>query len=164
MPPMTSMTRSASARTPSKSPRERVRTPVIRGRIPVACSTWSARAGRSSANAPPTVPWPSRPIRKSDIAPQRVGVGPAPHDGAGVAARAEDPGRPRHAVVVVRHRVGVGAGGGRDDVVAGGRIREGHLPHEDVAELAVLAGDAAALRWVGGRLAGSAREPRLVAG
>src|SRR4051794_31426421 len=145
MPPIASTIRSLSPRIASKSPCERVRTPVIRGLWPVACSTWLARPGSSSANAPPTVPWPRSPMRKSDIAGEQVVVGLAPHDGAGIAARAEDDGRPRHAVVVVRHRVGVGAGCGRDEEVAGARVVEVRLPHEDVAGLAVLAGDAAAL-------------------
>src|SRR3954469_2665860 len=161
MPPSTSTMRSLSPRMPSKSPCERVRTPVIRGFWPVACSTCAARPGSSSANAPPTVPWPRSPMRKSDIAREQVVVGLAAHNGAGVAARAEDDGRPRHAVVVVRHRVGVGAGGGRDEEVAGARVLEVRLPDEDVAGLAVLAGDAAALPR-GRRCA--VREPRLVAG
>src|SRR3954453_1915140 len=158
MPPIASTIRSPPPGIASKSPCERVRPPVIRGLWPVACSTCAARPGSSSANAPPTVPWPRGPMRKSDIAREQVVVGLAACDGAGVAARAEDDGRPRHAVVVVRHRVGVGAGGGRDEQVAGLRVVEVGLPHEHVAGLAVLAGYAAA---VAGARRGAVGEPRL---
>src|SRR3954454_14218862 len=141
MPPMTSTTRSALSRTSWKVPRERVRTPVSSGRRPVTCSTWSVRSRSRSANAAPTVPWPRRPTLK--VSGKQVLVGLAPHDGPGFALADEDDGRPRLAVVVVGHRVAVGAGGGGDDEVAGARVVEQHLVDDDVAGLAVLAGQAA---------------------
>src|SRR5690242_2332759 len=133
MPPMTSTIRSALSSTSSKVPRERVSTPVSSGRRPVTCSTWSARSRSSSAKADPTVPWPRRPTLK--VAGKQVLVGLATDDGARVAVLDEHDWRPRHAVVVVGHRVAVGAGGGRDDQVAGARVVEQDLVDDDVARL-----------------------------
>src|SRR4051812_49935702 len=113
---MTSTTRSELSRMSSNVPRERVSTPVSSGRRPVTCSTPGARACSSSANAPPTVPWPSRPTL--NVAGNQVLEGLAAHDEPRVAAGGEDDGRARHAVVVVWHRLAVGAGRGRDDHVA----------------------------------------------
>ena len=121
--------RSASRISP-KSPSLRVRTPAISGRRPVAASTASARSASSSAKAAPTVPRPSSPMRTgfeplepSDIARGQVLVGLAPDDDARLAVAAEDDRRPRHAVVVARHRVAVGAGRRGDEDVADGRAR-----------------------------------------
>src|SRR5579864_7888954 len=90
-----------------------------------------------SAKAAPTVPRPRTPILKTSglesrpagieslgIATRQVGVSLAPDDDAGIASPAEDDRRARHPVVVVRHRVTVGAGGRRHDDVAGRRVCE----------------------------------------
>src|SRR4051812_15624056 len=122
---MTSTTRSALSSTSSNVPRERVRTPVSSGRSPVTCSTWSARSRRSSANAAPTVPWPSSPTL--NVPGKQVLVGLAAHDGPRVAVLDEHHRRPRDAVVVVGHAVAVGAGRGRDDDVAHARVVEQDL-------------------------------------
>ena len=60
-PPISSTIMSDSARISSKSPRERVSTPLTCGRSPVIGTIASARSSSSAAKAPPTVPWPSRP-------------------------------------------------------------------------------------------------------
>ncbi len=76
----------------AKSPRLRVRTPTSSGRSPVTAAISSARSSSSVANAPPTVPWPSSPIRNgcgSDIADGEVLVGLAAHDDPRVAVRDE---------------------------------------------------------------------------
>src|SRR3954453_9969219 len=137
MPPMTSTTRSALPTMSSKVPRERVSTPVSSGRRPVMSSTSSARSSSSPANAEPTVPWPSRPTL--NVSGNQVLDGLAAHDDPSVAAGGEDDGRPGDAVVVVGHRVAVGAGGRRDDDVAGARVVEQDLVDEHVGGLAVLA-------------------------
>src|SRR3954453_16946261 len=139
MPPISSTTRSLFSRTPSNVPRERVSTPVISGRMPVIGTNASARSPSSAANAEPTVPCPSRPIL--NVSGTQVLVGLAPHDDARVAPRAEDHRRSRDAVVVVRHRVAVGAGDGRDEHVAGPRIGQLDVAHQHIAGLAVLADD-----------------------
>src|SRR3954468_7661783 len=142
---MTSTMRSERSRMSSKAPRLRVRTPLSAGRSPVTAATSSARSSRSVANAAPTVPWPSRPTRKSsDIAHRHVVVGLAPHDEPRVAVAREDDRRARHTVVRVRHREAVRAGRGRDDHVARARVVEVGVVDEDVARLAVLADEVAA--------------------
>src|SRR3954468_23415498 len=142
MPPMTSTTRSERSRMSSKSPRERVSTPLISGRCPVAASIASARASSSSWNAAPTVPWPSRPTLK-DVTEREVLVALAAHDGPRVPVLAEDDGRTRDAVVVVGHRVAVGAGRGHHQQVARLRVVQLDVALQHVAGLAVLAGDRA---------------------
>src|SRR3954449_12434153 len=152
MPPMTSTIRSDVARMSSKSPRERVRTPDSSGRMPVACSTASARSCSSATNAAPTVPWPKRPTLKvaSDISVEEVLVGLAAHDHAGLAVLAEDHRRARDAVVVVGHREAVGAGDRGDQDVAGGGVSQRRALHDDVGGLAVLAHDRVAAAAVAG--------------
>src|SRR5579859_3824672 len=128
MPPITSTIRSASARISAKSPRERVSTPPTTGRRPLKRSISLARSSSSVANAAPTVPCPSRPTRNgtwplasrslADIARRELLHGLAPDYHARVAVADEDHGRPRDPVVVVGHRVTVGAGDGRDDHIA----------------------------------------------
>src|SRR6478672_4237700 len=130
MPPMTSTMRSDVARMSSKSPRERVSTPLTSGRIPVANSTWSARSRSSSTNAAPTVPWPSRPTLK--VSGKEVLVGLAPHDHPRLAVAAEDHRRAQDAVVVVGHREAVGARRGRDDDVADLGRGELRVTHDHV--------------------------------
>src|SRR5690242_12584951 len=142
MPPISSTTRSLSWRISSKSPRERVSTPEISGRSPVVAATAPARSPSSASNAAPTVPWPSRPTL-NDVSAMQLLVGLATDDGARRAVLAEDHRRPRLSVVGVRHRVAVRAGGGRDEHVAGPRVREAGVAHEHVAGLAVLADDRA---------------------
>src|SRR3954463_5642686 len=141
MPPMTSTIRSLLSRICSKSPSLRRRTPVISGRMPVIASICAARAGSSSANAPPTVPRPSSPMRKtrSDIALEQV-LGPfAPDDETGVAAGDEDHGRPGCAVVGVGHGEAAAAGRRRDDHVPHLRLGQMRILHDHVAGFAVLA-------------------------
>ena len=69
-----------------------------------------------------------RPLAASapsaDIAAQSGRRALAAHDHARVAVAAEDHRRARHAVVVVGHRVAVGAGRRRHDHVAGARVVE----------------------------------------
>src|SRR3954453_15696029 len=139
MPPISSTIRSAPARISSKSPRERVRTPLTSGLRPVTWAIWPARSCSSASNAAPTVPWPSRPTLY--VSAMQVLVGLAPDDDARVAARAEDHRGPRDAVVVAGHRVPVRAGDRRDEQVAGARIGEPDVAHQHVAGLAVLADD-----------------------
>src|SRR4051794_20473337 len=122
MPPISSTIRSASARIASKSPRERVRTPVTSGLKPVMWAIASARSASSASNAAPTVPWPSSPtLYVSGI---QVLVGLAADDDPRIALRAEHDRRARDAVVVVGHGVDVGAGDGRRQHVAGPRLGE----------------------------------------
>src|SRR3954451_11945998 len=142
MPPITSTIRCERSRMSSKSPRLRVSTPLISGRCPVAASIASARASSNSWNADPTVPWPSRPTLK-DVTEREVLVALAAHDGPRVPVLAEDHRRARDAVVVVGHRMAVGAGGGHDQQVAGLRVVQLDVPLQHVAGLAVLAGDRA---------------------
>src|SRR3954451_854808 len=141
MPPMTSTIRSDVARMSSKSPRERVRTPDSSGRMPVACSTASARSRSRATNAAPTVPWPRSPTLKvaSDISVEEVLVGLAAHDHAGLAVLAEDHRRARDAVVVVGHGEAVGPGDGRHDDVADAWIGQLGIADDHVGGLAVLA-------------------------
>src|SRR6266540_3114869 len=128
---MSSTISSECSRRSSKSPCERVRTPASSGRRPVIRSTWSARAGSSSAKADPTVPWPSRPTLY--VTGEEVVVALAPHDDAVLAVAAEDHGRPRDPVVVVGQRVAVGAGAGHGDHVAGAGIGEVGVLDQHVA-------------------------------
>src|SRR4051812_18349036 len=140
MPPISSTIRSLASRIWSKSPSLRRRVPVICGRMPVIAAMWSARAGSSSANAPPTVPRPSRPMRNacSDIALEELVGALAAHDEAGVAVCDEDDGRARGAVVGVGHGEAVAAGGGRDDHVPHLRVGQVRILHDHVAGFAVL--------------------------
>src|SRR4051812_37153379 len=108
MPPISSTIRSLSCRMLSKSPLERVSTPVTSGLSPVTCAIASARSLRSRSNAAPTVPCPSRPTLY--VSGMQVLEGLAAHDQPRAAAGAEHDRRPRDAVVVVGHRVHVGAG------------------------------------------------------
>src|SRR5258706_15308716 len=143
---MTSTIRSEPARISSKSPRLRVSTPLISGRIPVSACTWDARSASNWANAPPTVPCPSRPMRNgsADIAGEQVLVGLAAHHDARAAVAHEHDRRARDAVVGVVHRETVRAGRRRDDDVAGPRVGQLDVISDDVAGLAVLAGQVAA--------------------
>src|SRR5690348_3214997 len=151
MPPMTSTIRSAPSRILSKSPSLRRSTPVISGRIPVIASICPARCGSSSANAPPTVPRPSRPMRKgSDIAVVELLGGLATHDKAGVAVGGEDDRSARDTVVGVGHGEAVAAGGGRDDHVANLRLGQVRILHDHVAGFAVLAHELARAAAGGG--------------
>src|SRR3954465_14398104 len=122
----------------SKSPRERVNTPDNSGRMPVENSIESARSSSSVWNALPTVPWPRSPTLKL-VTGGQVLVGLAAHDGARVAIAAEDHRRSRNRVVVVGHRVAVGAGCGDDQDVADLGIVQRHVSDQDVARLAVHA-------------------------
>src|ERR1044072_2596568 len=141
MPPISSTTRSLLARISSKSPRERVRTPVISGLKPVMWAIASARSASSVSNAAPTVPWPSRPtLYVSGI---QVLVGLAADDEPRVALRAEDDGAARDAVVVVGHGVHVDAGDRSRQHVAGSGVRKRGRADQHVAGLAVLADDRA---------------------
>src|SRR5689334_18179334 len=141
MPPISSTIRSELARISSKSPRERVSTPAICGLKPVMWAIASARSASSVSNAAPTVPWPSRPtLYVSGI---QVLVGLAADDEPRLAVGAEHDGRARDAVVVVGHRVHVGAGDGRGEHVTRPRVRERRLADQHVAGLAVLADDGA---------------------
>src|SRR4051794_39354214 len=112
MPPISSTIRSAPARISSRSPRERVRTPLTSGFRPVTWAIWSARSCSSASNAAPTVPWPSRPTLY--VSGMQVLESLAAHDQPRAAVGAEDDRGARHAVVVVGHRVDVGAGDGGD--------------------------------------------------
>src|SRR5688500_15621154 len=136
VPPITSTIRSLFSRISSKSPWLRVSTPAISGRSPVAASIESARPSRSSWNAPPTVPRPRSPTLK-DVTRGQIVEGLAAHDDARVAVPAEDHRRAAQRVVVVRHRMAVRPGRGNHEHVAGLRIVEHDVAHEDVARLAV---------------------------
>src|ERR1700722_562476 len=152
IPPISSTSRSAPAMISSKLPRERVRMPLITGRWPLKRAISSARSSSSTANAAPTVPWPSRPTRNSgaspapseacslaDIACGQILVALAPDDDTRVAVLAEDHRRTRDAVVVVGHRVAVRTRGRGHDHVARPRIVKHRVAHDHVARLAVLA-------------------------
>src|SRR4051794_18992601 len=166
MPPISSTTRSLRSTMSPKSPRLRVSTPTTSGRLPVVASIAPARSSISRCSAAPTVPWPRMPTLKRPLDPSppcaagrgaavesagddgsrsgvtggEIVVGLAANHDASLAARAEDHGRARDAVVVVGHRVTVGAGDGRDQHVARPRVVEQHVRDEDVARLAVLPG------------------------
>src|SRR4029077_2621915 len=165
VPPISSTIRSERSRIAPKSPSERLRTPEISGRRPVAASTAAARSASRSAKAAPTVPFPSSPMRMGlgpslDIAGRQVLVGLAPDHDPRLAVAAEDHRRPRHAVVVAGHRVTVSAGRGRDQDVADDGVGEHRVADEDVAGLAVHAG----YRDQGvGRGGGAVGDQRLVA-
>src|SRR3954452_21093171 len=146
-PPISSTIRSDPSRISSNEPRERVSTPDSSGRAPVIASIAPARSASSASNAEPTVPWPSRPTL--NVAGNQVLQRLAPHRHPRLAAGAEDHGRPRHAVVVVRQRVAVRARGGRHHAVPRARAAQPYAPGDDVARLAVLAGQMAALARVG---------------
>src|SRR3954469_2626097 len=140
-PPISSTIRSEPARISSKSPRERVSTPLTSGRWPVMCAIASARSASSASNAAPTVPWPSRPtLYVSGI---QVLVGLAADDEPRLAAGAEHDRRARDAVVVVGHGVHVGAGHRGREHIARPRVGEHGLANQHVAGLAVLAHDGA---------------------
>src|SRR6516164_7221663 len=168
MPPISSTSRSASARISSKLPRLRVRTPLITGRTPLKRSISAARSCRRSKNADPTVPKPSRPTLKrspepapaarglaaggelvaevlacdfasEDIAGGQVLEALTPHHNASVAVAAEDHRRPGQPVVVAGHRIPVGAGRRRHDHIARPGVVEQRFAHDHVARLAVLA-------------------------
>src|SRR5947208_5613122 len=136
MPPISSTIRSDASRISSKSPRERVSTPVTSGRSPVIAATWSARSRTRAANAEPTVPWPSRPTL--NVSAIQVLEGLPAHDEPRLAAAAEHHGGARDAVVVVGHRVDVGAGDRHGQDVARPRVGQLRLPDQHVARLAVL--------------------------
>src|SRR3954468_14922500 len=136
MPPINSTIRSESARISSKSPRERVSTPLISGLKPVMWAIASARSASSASNAAPTVPWPSRPtLYVSGI---QVLVGLAADDDPRVATGAEHHRRARDAVVVVGHGVHVGARHRGREHVARARVGQRRLADQHVAGLAVL--------------------------
>src|SRR3954454_21522162 len=137
MPPISSTTRSDAERISSKSPRERVRTPVTSGRRPVMCAMASARSASSRANAAPTVPCPSSPTLY--VSGMQILEGLAAHDEARAAVFAEHDGRARNPVVVVGHRVHVGAGDRGHEHVPGPRLVQIGLADQHVARLAVLA-------------------------
>src|SRR5919202_3325714 len=137
---MSSTMASDPASSSSKSPRLRVSTPLSSGRRPVAASMPAARSASSAANAEPTVPWPSSPTL-NDVTGREVLEGLAPDDDSRLAVPAEDHRRPRHAVVVAGHRVPLRPGGRRHQHIARLRRVELHVAHDDVARLAVLAGD-----------------------
>ena len=122
MPPISSTIRSELSRISLEvAAGERVSTPGDLGRSPVIARSGPRARASSSSNAAPTVPWPSsadpeRPRRgrldrpSVDVAGHQVLVASR---GARPRARrrpAEDHRRARHAVVVVGHRVAVGAG------------------------------------------------------
>src|SRR5215217_1449196 len=117
---MSSTIRSEPSRISSNEPRERVSTPEISGRAPVIGSIASARSPSKTSKAEPTVPWPSSPTL--NVAGNQVLQRLAPHRHPRLAARAEDHGRPWHAVVVVGQRVPIGARHRGDDDVAGPRL------------------------------------------
>src|SRR2546421_2097742 len=131
---MTSTTRSQLSRISSNEPPARVSTPATSGRSPVMCSTPAARSRSSSANAEPTVPWPSRPTL--NVSGNQVLEGLPAHDDPRVPTGGEDDRRTRHSVVVAGHGEAVGAGGRRDDHVARPRVVEQDVVDEHVAGLA----------------------------
>src|SRR5919201_797710 len=95
-----------------------------------------------------------------DIPRHEIVEGLAADDQTGVSGLAEHHGRARHTVVVRRHRVAVCAGGGGDEDVAGAWVGEHRVRHEDVARLAVHAGDGGQRV---GDLRGAVGDDRLVA-
>ena len=148
----------------------------------------SARSRRAlpeqRSNAEPTVPCPSSPIRSAHAgggacAAPGIGAWPIPgghaprrHTSRANAGRrsvsraprraprrrAEDHRRARDAVVVVGHRVAVGARRRRHDDVARPRVVEQRVAHDHVARLAVLAREMHA-----GRAAEAVRDVGFVA-
>src|SRR3954449_9383418 len=141
MPPISSTIRSERARISSKSPRDRVRTPVTSGLYPVMWAIASARSASSASNAAPTVPWPSRPtLYVSGI---QVLVGLAADGEPRLAAGAEHDRRAWDAVVVVGHGVDVCAGDRGREHVARPWVRQRGLADQHVPGLAVLAHDGA---------------------
>src|SRR3954453_14761745 len=135
MPPINSTMRSLRSRMSSNSPRDRVKTPDSSGRMPVENSTESARSSSSVWNALPTVPWPSSPTLKV-VTSRQVLVGLAAHHRARLPVATEDHGRARDGVVVVGHRVPIGAGRGDHEDVADLRVVELRVADQDVARLA----------------------------
>ena len=136
-----------AARISSKSPSLRRRTPATSGRRPVTSSTIVGALRRAArAKAPPTVPVPEERRRRTGLGhhtsrADQVVVGLAADDDPRLAVAAEDHRRPRHAVVVVGHRVAVGAGRRGDQHVADARGGQRRVADQDVAGLAVHAGD-----------------------
>src|SRR5437763_8229082 len=120
MPPSSSTIRSEPSRISAKLPRERVSTPVTSGRRPVIAATWSARSRTSASNAEPTVPWPSRPTL--NVSAIQVLEGLPAHDEPRAPAGTEHHGGARDAVVVVGHRVDVGAGDRHGQDITGARV------------------------------------------
>src|SRR4051812_15488779 len=158
-PPISSTTRSEPARTSSKRPRERVSTPLISGLRPVMFATASARSSSSRANAAPTVPWPSRPTLY--VSAMQVLEALAAHDQPRAAVFAEHDRGARDAVVVVGHRVHVGAGDRGHEHVARLGLGQARLADQHVAGLAVLADDRAR-RALGADTVGEVRRVRRV--
>src|SRR5581483_8858741 len=150
IPPISSTIRSDPSRISSNDPELRVMNPLSSGRSPVRRSIRSACDGSMSANARPTVPWPSSPTRKTpslelDVTGGQVLVGFAAHDHPGFAVSAEDHRGTRDAVVVVGQRITVSAGDSRGYHFTRGRVGQSHLAHDHISGLAVLAGDPAGL-------------------
>src|SRR5215213_9511001 len=147
VPPISSTTRSLRSSRSAKSPRLRVSTPATSGRRPVSAAMASARDSSSSWKAAPTVPCPRSATRNgpSEVTKRQIVEGLAPHHEPGVAVAAEHDRRAAQRVVVVRHRVPVGAGGRHDEEVAGARVVERHVADQDVPRLAVHSGDGADL-------------------
>src|SRR3954470_13924417 len=139
-PPISSTTRSERSRMSSKSPRDRVKTPDSSGRSPVENSIESARSSSSVWSAPPTVPWPRSPTLNV-VTSRQVLVGLAAHDRARAAVLAEDHRRPGDRVVVVGHRMPVGAGRRHDEDVAYLRIIKRDVADQDVARFAMHPGN-----------------------
>ena len=149
VPPISSTIRSLRSRRSSKSPAaagEHARR--SRAGSPTSASIASARSleqlveGRAD-RAVAEQPDPERALRRHA---RQVVEGLAAHDDARVAVLAEDHRRARHRVVVVRHRVAVGAGGRDHEHVARARVVERHVADEHVARLAVHARDRARAR------------------
>src|SRR4051812_32441713 len=138
-PPISSTIRSERSRMSSKSPRERVKMPDNSGRRPVENSIASARSSSKEWKALPTVPWPSSPTL-NEVTSRQVLVGLAAHDDARLAVAAEDHRRARDRVVVVGHRVAVGAGRRDHQDVPHLRVVDPRVADQDVARLAVHAG------------------------
>src|SRR4051794_37528004 len=142
MPPINSTITSEPARISPKSPPERLRTPARSGRRPVAAATASARSASKSANAPPTVPRPSRPILTVSLIPRgEVLVGLPPDDHPRIPRAEEDPRGAGLPFVVVGHRMAEGAGRGGNEDAPAARRRQADVANEDVTGLAVHAGD-----------------------
>src|SRR4029077_3060755 len=106
--------------------------PASSGRSPVVSSIRFACCGSNSANAEPTVPWPSSPTRNGaspEVTRRQVLVGLSAHHQAGRSRLAEDDGRAGDAVVVVGEREAVGPGGRSGDYVAGTRLGKQHVSY-----------------------------------
>src|SRR3954447_7813061 len=135
---MSSTIRSLPSTISSKVPWLVVSTPEISGRLPTSASIASARLSSSSLNAEPTVPCPRRPTRKgSDVTRGQVVVCLTADHEPRVAVLAEVDRWPGERVVVVGHRMAVGAGGGDHEQVAGTGLVELDIAHEHVAGLAM---------------------------